>query len=300
VVSKEMAFLGFRKRRSTFANNRYFNRRRYRPYDGKFIGRRRYTGKCNTAFDDGRQNSFVATQQHGGLSNLSYKGRKMGLKNWRNELYKNTQFMAHYRSVFLGQDTYQTGTTQGSAVPVRYLPELGTSTSVGFWTAAGGLQNLDRDVSPPDFLGDITIRGGIIGLNVTVADSVTDLIAVSVYLTFIKSGTRDPFNYINGTEPYNWDPQVQPDSSAGGWKVLKKWTAMLNYNNPSLAVEHRLKPRKIDRALYLLNAVDFQSTPSNQFCFVVHACNLTSGTDVGIVVHRTHNMSFSADADTVV
>jgi len=269
-------------------------KRSFRPRR-RFIRRRRRFG-----FKRRGKNTFVSTQQHGGLTNIAYKGRKLGLKRWRSGLYRSSMYDAHYRSVFLGQDTYQTGTIQGVSTPVRYLPELGSATNIGFWTAAGGLQILDRNVTPPDFIGDITIRGGKVGLNVTVADSVTDVIAVSVYLTFIKSGTRDPSAYINGAVPYIWDSQVQADASAGGWKVLKKWTALLNYNNPALQIEHRLKPRKIDQALYMSNNVNFATTPSNQFCFVVHACNLTSATDVALVVHRMHNLAFAADADTIV
>jgi len=273
--------MAFKKMKSSFRPRRRFMRRRRR-----FVRRK------------GR-NSFVTTQQHGGLTGLTYKSRKMGLRKWRSNLFRSTNHLPHYRSVFLGQDTYVTGTTQGSAVPIRYLPELGPSTTDGFWTVAGGLQLLDRDIGLSDFIGDITIRGGVVGLNVTCLDAVTDLIAVSVYLTFIKPGTRDPLNYLTTAMPFNWDPQVQADASAGGWKVLRKWTGLLNYNNPAMAVTHRLKPRKIDRALYLLNVVDFQSTPAGQFCFVVHACNLTSASSVNLTVHRTHNLSFSADADTV-
>lgn len=240
--------------------------------------------------------------QHGAISGFSYRGRKLGIRRWRNGLLRSSQFMPHYRSVFFQASGLNTGVVQGFGIPARRFPELGTLTTDGFWTAAGGLVALDRNVSAPDFLGDITLRGGKIGCAVTVADSVTDVIYTTIYLVFVRQGMRDPADFTSFTvsKPYGWDPETDADFVTGCGKVLKKWSAILNYNNNSLLVEHRLKPRKIDRAWYLDDSVGPASTSSNQFAYIIHAVNMTSTTNVTVSVSRWHNLSFSADADTVV
>jgi len=226
----------------------------------------------------------------------------MGVRRWRSGLYRDTMFKPHYRSVFFATQTGGTGTTLGFGVPERILPELGSSTSDGFWMANGGVVPIDRNVTTPDFLGDITLRGGKIGCSVQVSDGVVDVIACNVWLVFIQQGKRDPASFagLSASQPFGWDPMAEPDFSTGCGKVLKKWSAILNYNNPGLIIEHKLRPRKIDAAWYLTDSTAPTSTPSNQFCFIIHCVSLDSSTNNQFRVGRSHNLSFSADADTVV
>lgn len=209
-----------------------------------------------------------------------------------------TQFKPHYRSNFFVSNTVQTGGTLGFSPPITAFPELGATTTVPFWTVAGGAIDIDRNTSLPLFSGDITLRGGKIGITLCVADATTDVIAASVYLCFIRQGTRDPATLATSSRPYGWDPEVEPDMATSGTKVLRRWTAFLKYPNPVLTCEHKVRPRKIDRAWYLTNATAPASTPSGQFAFLVHICNLTSTTDTAVALGRYHNLSFSADADT--
>jgi len=226
----------------------------------------------------------------------------MGVRRWRNAIYRETMFKPHYRSVYFGTQIGGTGTNIGFGVPQVIFPELGDTTTDGFWMANGGVIPIDRNVSIPDFIADITLRGGKIGCQVQVSDGVVATIACNVFLIFIQQGKRSPLDFagLTASQPYGWDPMAEPDFATGCGKVLKKWSAVMNYNNPGLIIEHKLRPRKIDAAWYLQDSTSPASTVSNQFAFIVHVVALDSSTNQQFRVGRTHNLSFSGDADTVV
>lgn len=224
----------------------------------------------------------------------------MGLRRFRRGLMQSSLFKPHYRSVFAAADTNTTGTVQAHATFERYYPEVGPLVTDGFWTAAGGVVALEQGVTIPDFIGDITLRGGVIGVTVSVTDTVTDLIGVKVFLCFGKMGHTDPLviTSMTGAKPWGWDPQVNADvSTIHGVKVLKTWNGLLDYNSKTLVCEHRVRPRKIDQEPYITSVGTKRPA---EFIFIVHAVNLTSTTDVTVTNVRYHNLSFSADADTVV
>ena len=156
-------------------------------------------------------------------------------------------------------------------------------------------------MSLPNFIGDITIRGGTIGIDFNVLDAVTDVIGVRVWLCFGRTGHTNPSSnteFSGVSRPWGMDPSAVADlTTVGGIKVLKSWTAYLKYDNASFSVDHRIKPRKVDQQPYITANADAEGA---QFIWIYHCVNLSSTTSQTVGITKRHNLSFSGDADTVV
>jgi len=249
----------------------------------------------------GSQRNFATTALHGPIRSLGFKGRKMGIRKWRSGIYRDTLYKPHYRSIISKVNTQSTGTTPAAGTLNFNYPEVGSTLQTPFWTASGGAVAIDQSVSLPNFIGDITIRGGTIGIGFDVLDAVTDVIGVRVWLCFGKQGHTIPSSntlFSGVSRPWGADPSIAGDlTTVGGVKVLKNWTAYLKYNQPMFWVEHRIKPRKVDQQPYITANADAEGA---QFLWIYHVVNLSSATSQTVGVTTTHNLSFSGDADTVV
>lgn len=264
--------MAFRKMRRTFRKKNF--RRRF--------GRRRFNGRrrnSTTAW-----NSISSTAARG----VGFKARRGSIKSWRRALYRDTQAASHYRSSLALVSTITTGTTPGFGNVGVIHPEFGTVVGTDeFWTAAGGFEVLDVGAGVPTFRGDITLRGGKIGITLSVPDSVTDAIAVDVYLMFKNKRPEAFATVFPALEPLGWDPSANADVATDFGKTFWKRSAILDYNNKTLTVEHRVKPRKIDQIIF--------DNLGSQYAWLIHVVNTTSATDVTVNTIKYHNFSFSAD-----
>lgn len=279
---------------TTMVFKRYGRTRRFRGRRGN----RRF-GRTRKGFRRTKRN-FATTSIHGQINSLGFRGRRMGIRRFRAGIFRDTLYKPHYRSILARTLTHSTGTTAAFNAPGFVYPEVGATLQDAFWEAAGGAVAIDESVSLPNFIGDVTIRGGTIGIDFVVADSVTDLIGVRVYLCFGKQGHSIPSNNSlwATSQPWGWDPSAVADlSTLNGIKVLKNWTGYINYTNKSFSVDHRLRPRKVDQQPYITANADAEGA---QFLYLYHIVNLTSTTSVSVGVIPRHNLSFSGDADTIV
>nr|QTE03444.1 MAG: capsid protein [Tarsiger cyanurus CRESS-DNA-virus sp.] len=266
--------MAFRKMRRTF-RKRNFRRR---------LGRRRVGRRKNSTT---AWNSISSSAARG----IQFKSRKGSLRQWRRTLYRDTQALSHYRSALALVGTITTGTTPGFGNVGAIHPEFGTVVSTDpFWTATGGFEVLDVGAGVPTFRGDITLRGGKIGITLSVPDSVTDAIACDVYLMFKIKRPIAFATVFAALEPLGFDPSANADVPTNFGSVLFKRSGVLDYNNKTLTVEHRVKPRKIDQITF--------GALGNQFCWLIHVVNTTSATDVTVNHIKYHNFSFSADTTT--
>jgi len=183
--------------------------------------------------------------------------------------------------------TFTTGTTPGFGTLDVNHPEFGATSANPFWTVTGGLELLDLGSLTPTFLGDITLRGGKVGITVSVADAVTDSIAVNIYLMFKMKRPVASATIFPVAEALGFDPSGNADVNESFGTVLGKRTGVIDYQNKTITYEHRVKPRKIDQATFTANGA--------QFCFVVHAVNVNAATNVTVNSLKYHNLSFSAD-----
>lgn len=251
--------------------------------------KRRFTGRRFRRFG-GSKRSFATTQQHGPILGLRYRGRRRGLKSYRRNIFNASIFASHYRAVLAEPFTQATAAAQGIGIPAAWYPEKGggvVTAATGFWTAAGGLQPLDTGAALPTFTGDILLRGGKIGINISCLDANVLPLHVDVWLVFVQqkaAGTAGSF--LPATAPLGWDLSIQPEFLDAGGKVLKHWSALLDYQSKTLTIEHKLRARKIDKAVH--------NTGLGQFYFITNIVNLGSAAAVTCQIIKYHNVSFAS------
>jgi len=272
--------MAFRKRKYLGATSgrSVFKRRRTQ------YGRRRRGARGSRTKSSTFQNSY-------GFG-LNYKSRMLKRSTWRRKLWNDTLAKTHYRSSGNGVSTQTTGTIQGVGnVAVYYPTFIGTpGPTTAFWTSTGGLQPPDLGATNPTFsVGDITIRGGRVGIVITVPDAVTDEIGVCVW---VVKGKEDPNQgNIPAAIAYGSMIDAGPEFNTRVGKVLYTKTAILNNTSPSFSIEHRLRVEKIDQEIYATEL-------GRNVMFIVACSNLTDTSDNTINVLGYHDLSFSADAAT--
>lgn len=229
-----------------------------------------------------------ATQQYGAGSLVAMRGRKLGLKRWRRTLWNNTSTDTHYRSAFTVTLSQTTGTTAGTGSVVINFMESGATAADSFWLAANGAITHDSGGTVPTFNSDIILRGGKIGMTYAVADGVTDTVLVRSWLVFLND---DPdLALLSSPLSMSFEPTQLPDFATRVGSVISYRQAYLKYNQTVLSMEHRVRPRKIDRAVH--------AVAGKVFAIMTHVVNLTSATDVTVFKYKHYNFSFTGDAIT--
>lgn len=265
------------------AYRRTFRRtfRRRRPFSGRrFVRRNRFNKKS-------RMSAYTMFKGTG--YSLPYRSRKLSARAFRRKIWNDTIAAPHWRSIDNNSVTQTTGTSQGIGSVALYTPLLSAAGGNPFWVAAGGLQPQDTGGVSPVFRGDITLRGGKVGITISVAEAAGNHTLIKVWT--VKTVSNPIVARIVSPQPLGWDPSVSPDFISEFGRPIAYREAVINGNFSTFTVEHRLRPQKIDQASFIN---DF----GHQICFLVQVVNITDTTDNTVQLIPYHNVSFSADAAT--
>jgi len=263
----------YRGRRTRVNRRRGLSKRYVRT-----MARRRRTGKSRmTAY----------TMFKGTGYSLPYRSRKLSARAFRKKIWNDTIAAPHWRSIDNNALTQTTGTTQGSGSVSLYTPLLSAAGGNPFWVTAGGLLPQDTGGASPTFRGDITLRGGKIGICISVAEASGNHSLIKVWT--VRTVSNPIVARIISPQLLGWDPSVSPDFVSEFGRPIAYREAVINGNFSTFTVEHRLKPQKIDQASFIN---DF----GHQIVFLVQIVNTVDATDNTVQVIPYHNVSFSADA----
>lgn len=256
--------------------------------------KRRRTTRYKRVGHRGRRTSTI-TGQSGFAKSFGYRGRRVRPRTWKRMLWRDTLQMSHYRSAF---DTAN-ALAAPLAVTSNSLPYLIPALpNVGFWTAAGGAQQIDAGVGPPNFLGDVTIRGGMIRLALT-NESVTEAVRVRCWL--LRSNKNPDLGRIPiapTTVSTMFDPSIVPDFDEFGRIVMMREMTLLPVSNP-MEIFYRLPIQKVDQAEYLQTSPTIAGGSQFYWYVLVSRMSLISNLIAPVIrAVSSHNLSFAADADT--
>lgn len=227
----------------------------------------------------------------------------MGPRTWRRVIFRDTQAKAHYRSLGSGNQLVVTpalGTPNVSGVYMFPAMQI-INAALSPFHAAGSVfwqrpqvQELDYLVTPPDFAGDVVLRGGICRLLVgAYPDNVS--IRVKAYAVWTKD-TPDITLYSaynNTSRQVEFDPSLIPDFTTKFGKILYSKQAMVPVGE-QFEIVHRLKPQKIDQNVYVGSAAE---PAGNQLWWLLIVAPLDSNALANnLTVVNSYNVSFSADA----
>lgn len=235
--------------------------------------------------------------------------RRFGARQFRRMLFTSTQNMPHYRSVAHLSATFTNlGTSFGTGT-VYLRPAITVDNAPNhanpFWTVPGGCQQLDIGVTPPDFRGDITIRGGTISLFIspvvtgTANSSPTCL--VKVWLVWAKPIPDNNVRIAIEAQDRSimWEPSsVAEFSDKFGRVVLYRESQMKQDGGDSMRITHLLHPQKLDQQTF--NGVVSSSYPAgSQFWWMWQVVPLVENLVADSVdVVTSFNLSFTGDAVT--
>jgi len=233
-----------------------------------------------------KSNAFTSQSSTGG--GINYRARKTSRRAYKKHLWNSTQYLEHYRSIG------STGTsinTQASVETMTLLivEALQNSTATPFWTTTGGALAPDATHTLPSFRGDITLRGGKIGMRITNRIDTTVGFTNTIHGTIMLIRTTKNFDGTKVFSPQlvGWDPSLIADFDTYVGKVIYRKNFLLR-DAESAMVEYRLPCRKFDQD-------DFTQT-YNSYVWFIMAGSVDTIVPTPLQVLRTFNVSFSADA----
>lgn len=158
------------------------------------------------------------------------------------------------------------------------------------------VQDIDFGVTPPDFLGDITLRGGICRLMVGAYPENVN-IRVKVFAVWAnKNPDADLYTAVNNTnKPLEFDPTLIPDFTTKFGRILYTKEAMVPQGE-TFEVVHRLKPQKIDRAVFTGELAPIEPAGSQLWWMLMLSPLDSNALAAAVTVTNSYNVSFSADA----
>lgn len=228
-----------------------------------------------------RRKSSAYTSQSGVGGRFGFRSRRLRPRQWRSILWRDTLSQTHFRSNNSGLNTI-TNTAAANA----YQSAVFAALRIGgnqFFTTGGGMVLPDPPAATA-FIGNITVRGGILGMRVSNVQATVTAQNVRVYL--IK--TSKAFNAVSfpANPLIGWDPSMQADFQMNIGRVVLMREALLENGN-CLDVKFRLRPFKIDRDLYDIDR--------DSFVWVVLLSDCEGAGSVLSCVPY-FNISFAADA----
>lgn len=239
------------------------------PKRRKMMGRRR-------KFSRSTRDKVAATN---GLrsSVQNFRGRKTSRSAYRNELWRSTQNMMHYRSV----------ATVFLTLPAAVARDRANTYQVNmlrndFMFTSGGANA--PVVAGTTWGNDFTIRGGVSTIHFTNPTTNTDgvfIVNLFEMITTGKGATPNPVTNVDRA----WDPSVD-FSLSNQFKILKKHRFIISIGE-TVEVQHRIKLRKWDREHQSVNG---------EFIKVWY---FTVSNDRGLArdlhVLHSHNLSYTGD-----
>lgn len=272
---------GFRKRtRASRPFTRSTRRRRTGRFKGRRSGRITNTGSSN-----------VRTAYDASNANISFRRTKTSLRAYRNNLWRSTKFMNHYRSVG-GQaaGTISTPVFTPGSTTVTVVTAASLSSANPFWVTAGGAQPIDTGAGVPLFSpSSIVIRGGIVRCCLTNL-STDETVRARVWAVWAKSNQTQVA--VPAIAPINWDPTMIPDFTQA-YKMLFGREVMLLPGNKPMEVTAKLKIQKIDQDTFI-NEV---ATKIIWFITISETFD-NEGTPSSVGLQTSHSLSFTGDAFT--
>lgn len=261
-----------------FASKRKSNTRRRLDFSKKRKFSRRPRGRKSNAF----------TSQSGSGGAVNYKAKKTSRRAYRKHLWDSTLFKEHYRSLGSVSTTLNTPATFNT-MSILAEKAIDNGTSTNFWLSTGGALAPDPLQALPAFSGDITIRGGKIGLRIAnTLDSVASA-ATTMHGTVMLVRTTKNFSSGAITTPQlvGWDTSLIPNFDTSVGRVVYRKNFLLKDSDTAL-IEYRIKLQKIDVG-------DFNAT-FNTYLWVLMVGNVDNASAHGMTVTKFFNLSFAADA----
>lgn len=208
-----------------------------------------------------------------------FRGRKTSKRSYRNELWKSTNMMQHYRSVFTDFLVAPAATLRNSAQVYQY-----TMIPTDFMFITGGAQT--PVIGATTWGNDFTIRGGVCTLHLTNPTTNVDGVMVVTVYEMITTGRGQTPNPALGLVDRAWDPSVD-FALNDQFKIFKKHKFIISIGE-TVEIQRRQKLRKWDRTHQSVNG---------EFIPVWY---ITVSNDRGLAgrdlhVLRSHNISFTGD-----
>jgi len=228
----------------------------------------------------GRSVNQTSKATHG--SSLTFRSRKLSRRRFKKLLWNDTILSTHWRSLFAASTTIVTQ-TNSTTLTIATINPMRPS-GVAFWTGAGGLRSTDIGVTPPLFSGDITVRGGMWGMNFR---NTSSTLPVSMKL-YLGRTIGNPTYSLPASSTTGWDPSIEPDLT----KLYGK-----SYYSTIIQLEPG-ETWKIERRIGIMkiNQYDWQSIGGLSPFVLYTAANVGHSTATTINVDTYFNLSFAADA----
>lgn len=227
------------------------------------------------------RNATSYSGARGNATSVPYKSRRLNPRAFQRILYRDTQAMQHYRSVGAGSGSISTPV--GSNTMTISLLQAMDNGVASFWSTGGGVLAPDASAAIPLFRGDITVRGGMVGLRLYGDGAYPS--QLMIYL--VKNCPRPDSSIVTSPQPVGWDPTTVPDFTRDFGRVIFSRRMILEPLG-MISVERRIWPMKIDQQSW---GVDAQRLT----WLIAVADGDTSGQD-NIRCVPYFNLSFSADA----
>lgn len=258
-----------------------------RTFKRKGGARRRlnFTSKKRRVTRRGRRSTAFTVQSASG-GGLRFKARKTSRRSYRKHLWDSTLFKEHYRSN--GSITVVLA-TDPSPNTLSIISESALHSGVNpFYIAAGGARSPDPGFLLPLFNGDITLRGGMIGLRMCNTIDVTGATNSIQGTAFLVRTTK---NWTSASVPTTvatgWDPTLIPDFDTRIGRIIYRKTFLLKDTDVAV-IEYRLGVRKFDVTDLSLNY--------NNFVWIIAASNVDGSTARSLTYSKYWNVSFCGDA----
>ena len=252
------------------ARRRVARRRRKR----RFQGRRRAP-----------KQSAVTSKSSTGSAGTFFRARKLSSWKFRAELWRQTMFKPHYRS--LG-GTWQNQVTALNPIIVHgYMWEAMSIAFTPFWVAGGGARELDAGVTPPaSYAGDIILRGGTLSVNVKSNADPGDPMDVHIFLI---RRSQKPVAWVNPTAlARGFETTIIPDWQQDVGRIVAQRKFILE-SGTQCKFSKRLRIQKLDQGAF------FDSLGRYNWLIIVGNVGTTA---INSTVTMTWNLAFSGDALT--
>ena len=228
----------------------------------------------------GRKSSQYSSAA-GFASGIKFKSRKIRPRQFRKILWRDTQALQHYRSMGAGSGAISTP-VGSSTMTVATVDAMDNGIN-SFWTATGGTLTPDTGVAVPIFRGNITVRGGMVGLRIYNDGAYSA--HVQVYL--VRQVPRPVAGTITSPVPVGFDPSGYPDFSKDFGKIITS-RRMLIRALDVVSIEKRIWPMKIDQYNW--------ATEASRLVWIIFAADADVTGQDNIRTVNYFNVSFSADA----
>lgn len=213
---------------------------------------------------------------------LAFRGRKLKPRVYRSLLWKDGLLSTKYRSL-QSRTSFITTSASTAVGSIGYITPLWLSNNA-FWASSGGLRQTDAGVTPPLFSGDITLRGGIWGIQFRNSSS-TLPVALRVYVGFTRNLPN--LTLIPTTENVGWEPSISPDITVEVGKFHYNTLVQLEPGE-TFKLERRVRIQKISQTEWAGNG--------KMPIVMLFANNIGHSTATQIDFTSYYNLSFVADS----